>query len=583
MVSLFIVCPVQNVSASQTEYYFTASSSDSGGNYTVNLMCTPPNDIKSYAVLFDTYMHVVFAHPDTTIDPSFDGQYYKTYEDSSTVNINLNIYDNWSHSEFINQVRNLPDDPIGIIIPFSGDYDTNIPVFNDFDSLANYLESGGDIGNTDDNLDYDTTYYMNTSRFDNFWFDINVNIPINTNIYAYYVPSGPSYMMLCIVDDSADGYYYASLDGNCNGWLGGIDISRITILSKNQLTNGYYNGLPSSIGMIYVSNNSAYTTNIPCFDSYDSFLNYLSTGNTDGWLNKPEIDYSGNHNFSNDEFLTSIPLPQLSSISHLGFTVDNLPDDMFIDVVAEFNFYGQHMKDDKICTDFNWLYDSAQYDFTKSDFANNNPVITIKDFYDINPVEVYWSFFENWSAAYPNLEDIPGYVWYNFTLNGQYLNRYTIHPSFDSSTDSAKLTQLKFTNAIETVYYIRFYNEQGHAGQWIKYVFRDKLDKGIPVGGSIISGAVSGSTPTGKPIIDTTINGDIDSDGNINLNPPINDFTFNTDMDFSNFTYLLETSTNVLQQFPLFISQLFLFLPWWVNALIACAIAMCILLRIVGR
>lgn len=326
------------------------------------------------------------------------------------------------------------------------------------------------------------------------------------------------------------------------------------------------------------------STNVPLFNSYDDVVQFILTGNNENQLNKPQYDLSIEHDFNSDIWTPDIPVPELSQISHTGFTLDNWTEDYYVDIIVK-----NHLSRVRIMqnasgggsvptvVDTEPWYSEHYWNFTLHDVLTNRSVVDINDIYGVDIQSALIEDFKNWSSDYPTIKDIQGYSW---TLIGQaddYLAKYVYKPDNGMSD----VEQLKNSGQAQTEYYVRYVTLDGKYGQWAHYRLRDYSYNGqgerIEVG-RVTTGTVDN---TGKP--SSTITGTTDTNGNIDYTPIITTPSINTDVDFSEFLYLLETSTSVLQQFPLFISQLFLFLPWWVNALIGCAIAMCILLRIVGR
>lgn len=369
------------------------------------------------------------------------------------------------------------------------------------------------------------------------------------------------------------------------------------------LINMFKNNAPEfgSEFNLKVSDMSTILCDVPLFDNAEALEKYLTTGDNSGMVNKPAPDYNYEYDFSNYQYDINIPLPELSQVTHNGFKVDNV-DGYYLDIIMESRFYGVRLTDErqgfwdkltnKVSNDYmnarvdkDWVYAKRNYNFTVDDRAINSSLINIKDIYEIDNVSLYFDEFKQWSSEYNSIRKLPTFQYKYIGSPYPFLYDEVTFNSFENKED-----YLRNLGQCETTYYVRFYNKDMSYGQWVRFVYGSTLEKdtvsGLPIySGSISNGTVDGVGVDGKPIVGNTMNGRVDSSGNIDYSTSVNDYNAvkNTDIYMDGFKETLNSFTSAIGQLPELVNKLFGFLPWWATALLGCVIVVCVILRVVGR
>lgn len=323
------------------------------------------------------------------------------------------------------------------------------------------------------------------------------------------------------------------------------------------------------------------SADIPMFENFEQIADYILTGNEEGWVNKPEYDLSVEHDFNSDVWSTDIPIPELSQISHTGFTLDNWSEDYYVDIIVKNHLSRVRMMrragaDNTVpsVVDTSPWYAEHYWNFTLHDVLASRAVVDINDVYGVDIQGALIEDFKNWSLEHPSIKDIQGYSWLYMGQADDYLAKY-VYKADSSMSDEE---QLKNSGQAQTEYYVRYVTLDGECGQWAHYRLRDYSYNGqgerIEVG-RVTSGTIDS---TGKP--NNTIVGSTDSSGNIDYTPIVDT---NVDVNVGELRDVLESFANGVGHLPSLIAQVFSFLPWWINAMIAGVIAICIMLRVLGR
>ena len=229
-------------------------------------------------------------------------------------------------------------------------------------------------------------------------------------------------------------------------------------------------------------------------------------------------DYSYKHIFSSDKYSTDIPAPELSAVSHNGFTLLNNSDNQYyVDIILESSFYGVKMEKDAgtwlPVVDTDWVYNKHYYNFADtSQIAINNDVVYIPNLYSVNPENELITDFKNWSSDYPTYSKLPtmSFLKRGTPARVKYEDQF-LYKENSKYTDSE---QIRFSHQAESVFYVRYYNKSMVYGPWVRYKFRDAESVEVP-GGNL-----------GGAIIDVG-QVDVDEDGNVkvdeNGNPVVSD------------------------------------------------------------
>lgn len=297
-------------------------------------------------------------------------------------------------------------------------------------------------------------------------------------------------------------------------------------------------------------------------------------------------DYSYKHIFSSDKYSNEIPSPELSAISHNGFTLlNNSSNDYYVDIILESNLYGVKMEKNAgtwlPVVDTDWIYNSHYYNFADtSQIAINNDVIYIPNLFSANPESDLVDDFKKWSSEYSSYSSLPSMSFLKRSTAAR--TRYVDQFLFKDNSKYSDSEQLRFSHMAESVFYVRYYNKSMVYGPWVRYKFRDgyvaQVIDGTLGGAYIDVGQVdtddSGNVrvdENGNPIVSDNVSGRQDYDTG---ESDFSDGSFSLDLSdvtkfFDYLKKIFESVTGALSSFGSVVAACFGFLPGeLVNALI---------------
>lgn len=297
-------------------------------------------------------------------------------------------------------------------------------------------------------------------------------------------------------------------------------------------------------------------------------------------------DYSYKHIFASDKYSTDIPAPELSAISHNGFTLlNNSNNDYYVDIILESTLYGVKMEKNAgtwlPVVDTDWIYNSHYYNFADtSQIAINNDVIYIPNLFSVNPENDLVDDFKKWSSEYSSYSSLPSMSFLKRSTAAR--TRYVDQFLFKDDSKYSDSEQLKFSHMAESVFYVRYYNKSMAYGPWVRYKFRDgyvaQVIDGTLGGAYIDVGQVdtddSGNVRVdekGNPIVSDNVSGRQDYDTG---ESDFSDGSFSLDLSdvtkfFDYLKKIFESVTGALSSFGSVVAACFGFLPGeLVNALI---------------
>lgn len=297
-------------------------------------------------------------------------------------------------------------------------------------------------------------------------------------------------------------------------------------------------------------------------------------------------DYSYKHIFSSDKYSNEIPAPELSAISHNGFTLlNNSNNDYYVDIILESNLYGVKMEKNAgtwlPVVDTDWIYNSHYYNFADtSQIAINNDVIYIPNLFSVNPESDLIDDFKKWSSEYSSYSSLPSMSFLKRSTAAR--TRYVDQFLFKDNSKYSDSEQLRFSHMAESVFYVRYYNKSMVYGPWVRYKFRDgyvaQVIDGTLGGAYIDVGQVdtddSGNVrvdENGNPIVSDNVSGRQDYDTG---ESDFSDGSFSLDLSdvtkfFDYLKKIFESVTGALSSFGSVVAACFGFLPGeLVNALI---------------
>lgn len=297
-------------------------------------------------------------------------------------------------------------------------------------------------------------------------------------------------------------------------------------------------------------------------------------------------DYSYKHIFTSDKYSTDIPAPELSAISHNGFTLlNNSNNDYYVDIILESNLYGVKMEKNAgtwlPVVDTDWVYNSHYYNFADtSQIAINNDVIYIPNLFSVNPESDLVDDFKKWSLEYSSYSSLPSMSFLKRSTAAR--TRYVDQFLFKDDSKFSDSEQLKFSHMAESVFYVRYYNKSMIYGPWVRYKFRDgyvaQVIDGTLGGAYIDVGQVdtddSGNVRVdekGDPIVSDNVSGRQDYDTG---ESDFSDGSFSLDLSdvtkfFDYLKKIFESVTGALSSFGSVVAACFGFLPGeLINALI---------------
>lgn len=229
-------------------------------------------------------------------------------------------------------------------------------------------------------------------------------------------------------------------------------------------------------------------------------------------------DYSYKHIFSSDKYSNEIPAPELSAISHNGFTLlNNSNNDYYVDIILESNLYGVKMEKNAgtwlPVVDTDWIYNSHYYNFADtSQIAINNDVIYIPNLFSVNPESDLVDDFKKWSSEYSSYSSLPSMSFLKRSTAAR--TRYVDQFLFKDNSKYSDSEQLRFSHMAESVFYVRYYNKSMVYGPWVRYKFRDGYVA------EVIDGTLGGAYIDVGQV-------DVDEDGNVRVdekgNPVVSD------------------------------------------------------------
>lgn len=297
-------------------------------------------------------------------------------------------------------------------------------------------------------------------------------------------------------------------------------------------------------------------------------------------------DYSYKHIFSSDKYSNEIPAPELSAISHNGFTLlNNSNNDYYVDIILESNLYGVKMEKNVgtwlPVVDTDWIYNSHYYNFADtSQIAINNDVIYIPNLFSANPESDLVDDFKKWSSEYSSYSSLPSMSFLKRSTAAR--TRYVDQFLFKDNSKYSDSEQLRFSHMAESVFYVRYYNKSMVYGPWVRYKFRDgyvaQVIDGTLGGAYIDVGQVdtddSGNVrvdENGSPIVSDNVSGRQDYDTG---ESDFSDGSFSLDLSdvtkfFDYLKKIFESVTGALSSFGSIVAACFGFLPGeLINALI---------------
>lgn len=297
-------------------------------------------------------------------------------------------------------------------------------------------------------------------------------------------------------------------------------------------------------------------------------------------------DYSYKHIFSSDKYSNEIPAPELSAISHNGFTLlNNSNNDYYVDIILESNLYGVKMEKNAgtwlPVVDTDWIYNSHYYNFADtSQIAINNDVIYIPNLFSVNPESDLVDDFKKWSSEYSSYSSLPSMSFLKRSTAAR--TRYVDQFLFKDNSKYSDSEQLRFSHMAESVFYVRYYNKSMVYGPWVRYKFRDgyvaQVIDGTLGGAYIDVGQVdtddSGNVrvdENGNPIVSDNVSGRQDYDTG---ESDFSDGSFSLDLSdvtkfFDYLKKIFESVIGALSSFGSVVAACFGFLPGeLVNALI---------------
>lgn len=322
------------------------------------------------------------------------------------------------------------------------------------------------------------------------------------------------------------------------------------------------------------------------FDSEASARAYCLNGDRTGIIQQPSGDYSKRHDFSGDTYDAEMPVPQLSHISHNGFTVNNASEDLYLDIIVESKFYGVEHNETTTTDDLgltnaikgyeinkSWVYGSHYYNLSeRSHIAVNSSKINIKELYGVDNEAALISDFKKWSTEYPTHNKLPDYNFWKHQ-SAVWEANYGMDCIWNDSGTNA---QLKKSKQAETIYYVRFYDKSMKYGRWLAYTFRG-TGVGIACDPVIQTGIVE-PDHEGNPTIPDPETGIQDPDGNISYGG-----SGNSTIDTSDLWATVKSLVVSMGEVPDLIGHVFSFLPSWLLIMMEFGIAALIILRFAGR
>lgn len=346
------------------------------------------------------------------------------------------------------------------------------------------------------------------------------------------------------------------------------------------------------------------STDIPFFDSLQSANAYIQSGDTSGLVFAPDINWDTEKDYT-DAYDVNMPVPELTNLSYVGFTVSNAQEGMYLDVVVDSYFYGvKHHSDTNGLIGYipvlvglpstarhyyvanpSWKIGTHHYNFTNSEKVYDDANVRFSEMFGVNVLGDLVDDFKSWSAQYPTHKKLPDYSYFNHSAS-DWNTRYNSNHNYNTSEyKSSDHYCVRNSGQACMVYSVRFFTstEEGvKYGKWIRYKWSG--DGTVTVGDipTLPGGEIP--SPDSDSGISNPETGKQDDDGNI-------DYGNGIDFDFSSPTNLVQMFTslfgnlNTLQgqfgQFSAFLTSAFAFIPFWIWLLIGCAFSLSIITMVI--
>lgn len=341
----------------------------------------------------------------------------------------------------------------------------------------------------------------------------------------YYELTGAS------TDDSVNSmYYFTSAFCQTNNKDG-------TTTTTINMGNVSYQGLKNEYGSgyavcAYIQQND-YTIVSKCtvtvFESEDALKAFIQTGELVGVIHEGDV-IAPDRDFG-EEYDPDIPIPELTNISHNGFTVANAAENLEIDLVVESRFYGlihYNQYPGLYTYDKTSLINSHKYDCTyTADIGYTKAVYNLAEDFDCSNVDDLYSDGNSYFTTYTTHKSLPSYEWTKHS-GETWTKGFTVVRYPYVTEGIAKHDALMTSNQAQTKYYVRFLemrlNEEGVGatmvpGQWYSYTYCYDIDDG---GGKVIVSPVGGDE-NGNPVETDPEEGNQGDDGIPDYSdPPIN-------------------------------------------------------------
>ncbi|MDE6016518.1 MAG: hypothetical protein K2H41_12625 [Acetatifactor sp.] len=458
----------------------------------------------------------------------------------------------------------------------------------------------------DDVIHLEEAYTVNWNAF-----DINDNTK-KTYDYNFVISNG--YPMFFVYHENNGGYslgeyiksdetaYYMARTGNHTGILvqgsyvvGNLESSKIDLELNYPMdpANKLYSSLVDKFYGVGMDLGSlSFNCNCYVFDSLESAQAYYKNGDISGVVSRPGPDYDYDHDFREDVYDASIPVPELSNLSHNGFHVNNADPTRDIEIYIESTFYGlkHNTSGSTVETDAtsrpilftydsSWVIGTHRFNLINTDISYSDADINIKEMFKCDNVGALIGDFKEWSKEYPKHENLPDYTWYKFQ-NDHYTNDYRNYHLYSHSVGKTEEEKLKLSAQASTTYRVRFCQYipgEGYTwGKWATYIY---TPAGYGHKDNTTVGDTEADPDTGRPIIKDPKPGLQDPDGNI---------TFPDKFAPSNLGEMIEDVMGTLQgmssffgEFPAFLASTFAFIPSFIWAIIGAGLIFVIIVTII--
>lgn len=330
------------------------------------------------------------------------------------------------------------------------------------------------------------------------------------------------------------------------------------------------NGSTGTIS-VYDSIGETFTTGGFIFDSLDSATAYYVSGDASGVIQWSEPQFP-KASF-NDAYDPTMPVPQLGTITHAGFTVVNPPEgNYYLQVQVDSIVHGMQLVKKVAISDNTWVYAKNSVDLGSWDIPISNQLsYNLKNDWDYDNVTYFVEQLRNFRVEYPHHTYLPTYSFLkDGSSNVGYLQKMNEIKLMEDNlgNESAVLTYLNKSMQPQTIYYVRYVRfEQNETGlnptpiysQWISYNFTSGVVSISPVEGDA----------SGKPISTNPSIGKVDSEGNFEgLHGNYFDSNGNYvgsniggyDFDTSDPVQLVEKFVDFIKQMPQLFGEFTLFL-----------------------